>query len=93
VRGTTGYRVQLGGKLGRHPRLARPLPGIYPENSVLSIVGDCLAYYKENSRKGERFAEICTDAFVDDLARRYRSAALAILDTGSPVDPGGRKER
>lgn len=93
VSGKAGYRVQLGGKLGRHPRLARPLPGIYPENSVLSIVEDCLAYYKENSRKGERFAEICTNAFVDDLARRYRSAALAVFGTGRPADGGGREKR
>ena len=29
--GRKGYRVQLGGKLGRHPRLAREMPGIYSE--------------------------------------------------------------
>ena len=27
--GSTGYRIQLGGKLGRRPRLGRELPGIY----------------------------------------------------------------
>jgi len=41
-----GYRIQLAGKLGRHPRLARELPGIYPVGEVLQIVVDCLNLYK-----------------------------------------------
>jgi dissimilatory sulfite reductase (desulfoviridin) alpha/beta subunit len=53
-----GFRVQLGGKLGRHPRLARELGGIFSENEVLEIVKRCVRFYKENSKHGERFAEI-----------------------------------
>jgi len=53
-----GFRVQLGGKLGRHPKLALELEGIYSEDEVLRIVTDCIAYYKEHSKHGERFAEI-----------------------------------
>ncbi|MCG6893678.1 MAG: 4Fe-4S binding protein [Desulfobacteraceae bacterium] len=93
MRGATGYRVQLGGKLGRHPRLARPLPGIYAEDTVLSIVGDCITFYKKNSRKGERFAEICTDAFIESMARRYRGKALAGFHGEPPRQVGGGQER
>ena len=53
-----GFRVQLGGKLGRHPQLAKELPEIYNEDEVLGIVKDCIAFYKQNSKHGERFAEI-----------------------------------
>jgi anaerobic sulfite reductase subunit C len=53
-----GFRVQLGGKLGRHPRLAVELEGIFSENEVLRLVKTCIDYYKEHSRHGERFAEI-----------------------------------
>jgi len=53
-----GFRVQLGGKLGRHPQLAKELPGIYNDDEVLGIVKDCIAFYKQNSKHGERFAEI-----------------------------------
>jgi anaerobic sulfite reductase subunit C len=60
-----GFRVQLGGKLGRHPRLARELPGIYTEDEVLQIVADCLTLYKQRSTNGRRFAEIFTP---DDFA-------------------------
>jgi anaerobic sulfite reductase subunit C len=53
-----GFRVQLGGKLGRHPKLAVELEGIYSENEVLQLVKNCIDYYKTQSKHGERFAEI-----------------------------------
>ena len=53
-----GYRILLGGKLGRHPRLAREIPGIFNEREVLSIVAQCIDYYKKESRRGERFADM-----------------------------------
>ena len=53
-----GFRVQLGGKLGRHPQLAKELPGIYNEDEVLGLIKNCIAFYKQNSKHGERFAEI-----------------------------------
>jgi dissimilatory sulfite reductase (desulfoviridin) alpha/beta subunit len=53
-----GFRVQLGGKLGRHPKLAVELEGIYSENEVLQLVKNCIDYYKTHSKHGERFAEI-----------------------------------
>ncbi|MFC1811427.1 4Fe-4S dicluster domain-containing protein [Thermodesulfobacteriota bacterium] len=56
--GQKGFRIQLGGKLGRHPRLARELGGIFSEGEVLEIVKRCVRFYKENSKHGERFAEL-----------------------------------
>ncbi|MCU0600365.1 MAG: 4Fe-4S dicluster domain-containing protein [Desulfobacterales bacterium] len=53
-----GYRILLGGKLGRHPRLASELPGIYGEDQVLAIIRRCIDFYKQKNRKGERFGEI-----------------------------------
>ncbi len=60
--GHRGYRVLLAGKLGRHPRLAEELPGIYQEDEVVSILHRCLDYYKERSKHGERFADIYREA-------------------------------
>lgn len=60
--GHKGYRVLLAGKLGRHPRLAQELLGIYEEDEVVSILEGCLDYYKKGSKHGERFAEIYRDA-------------------------------
>ena len=66
--GETGYRVQLGGKLGRHPRLARELPGLFPAAAVVAIVRACIDLYKEKSRDGRRFAEVLTGAEFERLA-------------------------
>lgn len=72
--GCRGYRVQLGGKLGRHPRLARELPGIYAESEVLAIVDDCLSLYKQKSTGGRRFAEVLDDADFEAFCRKYPGA-------------------
>ena len=68
-----GYRVQLGGKLGRHPRLARELPGIYTEEQVLVIVKECLQFYKQNSQHGERLGEIFNPPDFEAFAERHKS--------------------
>ncbi len=70
--GSKGFRVQLGGKLGRHPRLARELPGIYSEDQVLLIVKECLHFYKNTSKSGERFGDILTPEDFSQLAQRLQ---------------------
>jgi dissimilatory sulfite reductase (desulfoviridin) alpha/beta subunit len=71
TQGPMGYRVYLGGKLGRHPRLAVALPGIYAPAAVLEIVQACLDLYKSKSRNGRRFAEILTSDDIDGLATDF----------------------
>lgn len=53
-----GYRIQIGGKLGRHPRLAEDLPGIYAPGEALRIITNILDFYQSNCQKGERLGEI-----------------------------------
>jgi anaerobic sulfite reductase subunit C len=65
------YRIQLGGKLGRHPRLARELPGIFDSATILEIVGACIDLYKSASKQGERFGEILRPEDISELARRF----------------------
>ena len=66
-----GYRIQLGGKLGRHPQLAWELPGIHDAAATLEIVRACIDIYKSASRQGERFGEILGPEDFDELARRF----------------------
>jgi anaerobic sulfite reductase subunit C len=72
-RGESGFRVQLGGKLGRHPRLARELPGIFSEDRVLGIVDGCLDLYKTRSARGQRFAQLFTEDDYAEFSRRFCS--------------------
>lgn len=64
-----GFRVQLGGKLGRHPRLAKELDGIFSEDEVLAIVEQCIKFYKEKSKHGERFAELLNNADIEEILK------------------------
>lgn len=66
-----GFMVQLGGKLGRHPQLAKELPGIFTEDEVIDIVKDCITFYKENSKQGQRFAEVFTPADFKNFVGHY----------------------
>ena len=69
--GEAGFRVQLGGKLGRHPRLARELPGIFDEDQVIEIVKTCIRFYKKHSRHGERFSDIFKDTDFEGFSRQF----------------------
>ena len=66
-----GYRVLIGGKLGRHPRLARELPGIHDQQTVVRMIKDFLAFYKSRSTRGQRFAQLLTDADIDDFSKKW----------------------
>jgi dissimilatory sulfite reductase (desulfoviridin) alpha/beta subunit len=69
--GRKGFRVLLGGKLGRHPQLAKELPGIYSEDQVLEIVKDCIRFYKKNSRHGERFGQLLKPSDFEEITKNY----------------------
>ncbi|MFP3980267.1 MAG: 4Fe-4S binding protein [Desulfobacterales bacterium] len=57
-----GFKVLLGGKLGRHPRLAQRLPGCYDAGEILDIVNRCVDFYKQYSTGGKRFAQLCAES-------------------------------
>jgi dissimilatory sulfite reductase (desulfoviridin) alpha/beta subunit len=62
-----GFRVQVGGKLGRHPRLAEELPGIFSEEEVLKMIERCLDHYQKRCRHGERFGEVLEKTGLKEL--------------------------
>lgn len=53
-----GYRILIGGRLGRHPRLGTEFPGIYDEAKTLEIVRRIVVWYLANTTKGERLADV-----------------------------------
>lgn len=55
---TEGFRVMVGGKLGRHPQLAHELPGIFGEGDVMEIAGKIMDFYRSCSRNGERLGAV-----------------------------------
>lgn len=55
---SAGYRILIGGKLGRRPRLGRELSGLFSADEALRALETCLDYYLAECRQGERLGEI-----------------------------------
>lgn len=66
-----GYRVLLGGKLGRHPRLGVEMDGLFNEDQVVEIVRKCIDWYRANSTGGKRFADLVYDKDPETLNRQF----------------------
>jgi anaerobic sulfite reductase subunit C len=62
-----GYRILLGGRLGRHPRLGREIGGIYSSEQTLGIVQLCVDHYLKHNQSGERFGDILNRVGMPDL--------------------------
>jgi anaerobic sulfite reductase subunit C len=71
-----GFRVQLGGRLGRRPRLARELPGIFSEDQVIEILQGCLGFYKERSLHGERFSQLFQDCDFEEFSQQFCGSTI-----------------
>ena len=52
------YRVLVGGKLGRHPQLARELTNDLDLEQVLGLVGVIVDFFKSNAKSGERLGAV-----------------------------------
>lgn len=73
--GPKGYRILVGGKLGRHPRLGTELPGIHEIAQVPAIVDRCLNHYQNHCQKGERFGVILECTGLEDFFEKSKKKA------------------
>ncbi len=55
---SSGFRVMVGGRLGRHPRLARELGRLYTAEETALLLERSARLFLEHRREGRRFAEI-----------------------------------
>ncbi|WP_422879766.1 hypothetical protein [Neomoorella thermoacetica] len=54
----SGYRVMLGGKLGRHPRLAAVILKMADEKQLWASLEAAIKFFMENSRNRERWPAV-----------------------------------
>jgi dissimilatory sulfite reductase (desulfoviridin) alpha/beta subunit len=52
------YKILVGGKLGRHPQLARELTRSLDGDQVLALVGVIVDFFKSNAKSGERLGAL-----------------------------------
>ena len=73
--GAQGYRILIGGKLGRHPRLATELPGIFDEQECASVLNRAIIFYMEHYRPRLRFGTLVEQQLGNLLQRLSERAA------------------
>jgi len=77
---TTGYRVLVGGRLGRRPMLARELRWVYSPRQGLDLLAGCLALLRRHFVPGVR---------LGDLVLERPEELRAELDAACPgAEPG-----
>ena len=67
-----GLRVQLGGKLGRHPMLGRELGGIHSEDETVRIIDRCVELYLKHFTPGKRLGDLLRDMSPTELEETFR---------------------
>lgn len=82
----SGFRVLVGGKLGRHPRLAGTLLEMAGEDRVLAALEDAVRVYMEHGRDSERLGGMVERLGID----RVREM---ILGVGNPESRRQTPER
>lgn len=64
-----GFRVMVGGKLGRHPQLAYELPGIFVQEQVLDIAEKVVDFYRRRCAGGERLGVLVNRVGIKEFYR------------------------
>ncbi len=67
-----GFRILVGGKLGRHPQLGLELPGIFANEDAIKTFKKIALFYKDNCVNGERLGVIVAqkghDFIIDEFS-------------------------
>lgn len=62
-----GWRIVVGGRLGRRPALARELPGLFGDDAALAVLERALRLYMEHWRPGLRFGALLEETGLAPL--------------------------
>ncbi len=69
-----GYRMYIGGRWGKQASRGIPFSEIFEdEESVLSAIEKTILYYKENGKKGERFADTISRIGFENVEKAIMS--------------------
>ncbi len=70
--GKRGFRLLLAGRLGRHPRLGIEVEKLLSEDEVIEVLKNVIAFYKKNSKEGERFAKIFDKGDISEIIKNIQ---------------------
>lgn len=89
---TTGYRIFIGGMMGRHPALAGELPYIYDRDSVIEIFKICFEIYNDLFYSGLRFRNMIL-RYPEKLPLSLREMFLTALNGESRIKSGTAEQQ
>jgi hypothetical protein len=69
--GPRGFRVQLGGKLGRHPTLAPELPGLFTWAGVTQLVRSSAELFTAQQDGFRRFADLLSTKRIRRILKEH----------------------
>ncbi len=74
VTGREGFRIMIGGKLGRRPRLASELNGIFSAAELFELIERILDFYVTHSQRGERLGEIVERVGIEHIESLHEAS-------------------
>ena len=72
----SGYRILVGGKLGRHPRLAEDMGEIFPVEALPRVVDTVVEFYKRHCKHGERLSGTIERQGIEGLVAKMKNRGL-----------------
>jgi len=73
--GQKGLRVLIGGRLGRHPRLAQEVAHLVSEKEAARLLERCIRLYQQQGSGEERFAAMLQRLGIDNVIETLRSGS------------------
>jgi len=70
VEDQVGYKITVGGRLGRHPRLAETLVKLADDKELSRVMINCLELLKQEGRPGERLSHLVERIGMTELKKR-----------------------
>ncbi len=94
--GETGYRILVGGGMGRTPMIAHELRDFLPRDELLPYLEACLRVYNLHGRRDNKFKArikiLVHEIGIDEYARQVEEE-YAAMDREAVAAPAGELER
>ncbi len=96
VEGETGYRILVGGGMGRTPMIAHELRDFLPRDDLLPYLEACLRIYNLHGRRDNKYKArikiLVHELGIDTFARQVEEE-FAAMDRAAVAAPEGELER
>ena len=65
----SGYNIFIGGRVGRHPQLARLMTELEGEKTIYDVIENSIKLFQEKAIIGERFGGFIDRVGIDEVKK------------------------